>query len=173
MSISKCMMNKIKRQIVNVIFNEVIVELNSNGYEIDNWCEQQDYLEIEANKSTDEHNFDLVVRYDYSSHLMTADVFCLSPITETNLIFCIKLLNFCSVVEDNAHYHLCPKRHVMVCKTYDSVDTCRISMGEVLTNQVDCSIDNLELIYMAIEENNLRYLTGNIHPIQFHNYLFN
>ena len=173
MSINKRMMNKINRKIGNLIFNEVVVELNSNGFEIDNWIENQDCLIIEANKSTDEHNFDLAVRYDHFSHLMTADVFCLSPITETNLIFCLKLLNYCSVWEDNAHYHLCPKKHVMVCKTYDSVDTCRVSIGEILTLQVDCSIDNLEDIYMAIEQNNLRYLTEKIHPIQFHNYLFN
>jgi hypothetical protein len=167
------MMKKIKRKIANVIFNEVIFEMNSNGYEIDNWCEQQKYLIIEAHKSTDEHNFDVNVRYDHLSHLMTADVFCLSPITETNLIFCLKVLNYCSVSEDNAHYHLCPKRHVMACKTYDSVNTCRTSIGEIFSNQVDCSIDNLEMIYTAIEEDCLRYLIGNIHPIQFHNYFFN
>ena len=36
MSIKKRMKNKIIRKIVNVILYEVIVELNSNGFEIDN-----------------------------------------------------------------------------------------------------------------------------------------
>ena len=45
-------------------------------------------------------------------------------------------------------------------------------MGEALTNQLDCSIDNLEDVYMAIDKNDLRYLIGDIHPIHFHNYNF-
>ena len=126
MSIKKRMKNKIIRKIVNVILYEVIVELNSNGFEINNWIEHKHFLTIEANKSNDEHNYELVVRYDHISHLMTADVFCLTPITQTKAIFCLKLLNYCTVWEDNSQYNLCPKRGVMVCKTYDSVDTYMI-----------------------------------------------
>ena len=60
----------------------------------------------------------------------------------------------------------------MMFKTYHIVDTLRISIGEALTNQLDCSIDNLEMIYMAIKINDLEDLIGDIHTINFHNYLF-
>jgi hypothetical protein len=163
---------KTSKIITNIIFDEIIVELKSAGYEADHWFEQRNCVFIEANKSTHEHNFELFVRYDHVTSLINADVFCLSPVQEEKIVFCLKLLNYCAVAEDETKYNLCPIRHLMVCKTYHSIYTCVIPIGEALTNQLDCSIDNLEHIYWAIKNYDLKYLLGDIHPVKFHNYIF-
>ena len=159
-------------EILSIVSKLSGYEVHNWYYEVDNWYDERNHLVIEAKKSTDEHNFEVVVRYDYLSGIIRDEVLCLSPIPENKLVFCLKLLNYCTDWEDNSYYNLCPYRHAMVCKTHHSVDTIRIPIGEALTHNLDCSIDNLEDVYMAIEKNDLRYLIGDIHPIHFHNYNF-
>ena len=157
---------------VEIIVNNSIKELKRNGYKVTRQIVGEEDTVIQARRVKNSYRFKLCVKLTYETKLIETEVFCLTPIPENKLVFCLKLLNYCAVFEERTKYNLCPREHLIMCRTYLSQSTIQIPLGKALVNDLDCSVDALELMHLTFKNNDLRYMLYKMNPVRFHNYDF-
>lgn len=154
------------KEITNVVFLQIIEEIIRNGYEGINFIVEESLVHISAEKIYQDHNFNLKIFYDDVSKVAELSVSCLTPVPVEKLIFCLKLLNYCTAFEEKTKYVLCPQKHIIECTTIKSIFDSNISPGKCINLDIDCSIENITDIYRAIEIDDVVNI---INPITFYN----
>jgi hypothetical protein len=157
---------------VDIIVKNFIEELKRSGYIVTHKIVGEEDTVIQARRVKNSYSFKLYVKITYEDKLIETNVFCLTPIPANKIVFCLKLLNYCAVFEERTKYNLCPREHLIMCRTYFSRNTINIPLGKALVNDLDCSVDALELMHLAIKNNDLGYMLYKMNPVRFHNYYF-
>lgn len=153
-------------EITFLIIDNIEKWLNKYDYEEIELMEEKNYIFVRAEKSYDDHLFNVNIEYNDVTGIVYIFVCCLTPVPKEKRVFCLKLINFIVQFEKEAKYILCPFNHLISCSTLHSILDSHCSIGQMIESQASCSIENLSETYYAIKNDDVKSI---IHPIKFHN----
>ena len=156
-------------EITYFVFDDIDKWLSKDGYEEVEMAEDEIYILIKAKKSFYGYLFDVNIKYDDTSRIVHTIVQSSTPVPKEKRMFCLKLLNYISLYDEEEKYILCPFNYRISCSTVFSIlDSC-CSIGESIEFSASMSIMNLVNIHLTIKYDDVRIC--DLNPIRFHNYL--
>ena len=150
-----------------LIMNEIYKCLKMYDYKGIKLSENKNYILVKTKKNYDGHLFDVDIKYNDVTSNVHISVYLLTPVSNDNKKFILKLLNYLNFYEEEAKYLLCPENQIISCSTSHSILNCGCSLGELIAGQTFCSIENLSDAYDSIKNEDIRVL--GINSIRFDN----
>ena len=155
-------------EITYFVFDDIDKWLSKNGYEEIEIAEDKIYFLIKAKKSFYGYFFDVNIKYNDTTRIVQIIVQTSTPVPKEKQIFCLKLLNYINLYDEEEKYILRPFNHSISCSTVFSILDSGCSIGESLEFSASMSILNLVNIHEAMKYEDVRIC--DINPIRFHNY---
>jgi hypothetical protein len=156
-------------EITYFVFDDIEKWLSKNGYEEIEMAEDKIYFLIKAQKSFYDYLFDVNIKYNDTTRIVHIIVQSSTPVPKEKRMFCLKLLNYISLYDEEEKYILGPFNHRISCSTVVSILDSLCSIGELIEFSASMSILNVANIYETIKYDDVRICELN--PIRFHNYL--
>ena len=147
-----------KLRVIIAIDHDIAAELTRCGYKVTKGSKNNRSIHVLATKNCGDLMFQLSSEYDYRNKILKNEITCLKPLPEEKSTFCLKLLNYCAGFEDEAKYLLCPFEHLISCTTVHSLHESRCSLGRSVTLDADCSVENVQDIYVAAASGDVKHI---------------
>ncbi|MEJ2102775.1 MAG: hypothetical protein P8X68_22805 [Desulfobacterales bacterium] len=156
-------------EITYLVFDDIDKSLSKKGYDDIKIAEDKIYFLIEAKKSFYGYFFVVNIEYNDITKIVQIIVQTSTPVPKEKQIFCLKLLNYINLYDEEEKYILRPFNHSISCSTVFSILDSGCSIGESLEFSASMAILNLVNIYETIKYDDVRIC--DLNPIRFHNYL--
>jgi len=156
-------------EVTYFVFDDIDKCLSKNGYEEIEIAEDKIYFLIKAKRSFYGYFFDVNIKYNDTTRIVHIIIQSSTPVPKEKRIFCLKLLNYISLYDEEEKYILDPFDYRISCSTVFSIIDSRCSIGESMEFSASMSILNLVNIHDAMKYADVTIC--DLNPIRFHNYL--
>jgi hypothetical protein len=156
-------------EITYFVFDDIDKWLSKNGYEEIEMAEDKIYFLIKSRKSFYGYLFDVNIEYNDTTRIVQIIVQSSRPVPKEKQMFCLRLLNYINLYDEEEKYILRPFNHRISCSTVFSILDSLCSIGELIEFRASMSILNLVNIYETIKYDDVRIC--DLNPIRFHNYI--
>ena len=156
-------------EITYFVFDDIDKWLSKNGYVEIEIAEDKIYFLIKAQRSFYGYLFDVNIEYTDTTRIVQINVQSSTPVAKEKQMFCLKLLNYINLCDEEEKYILGPFNHRISCSTVVSILDSLCSIGELIEFRASMSILNIVNIYETIKYDDVRI--RDLYPIRFHNYL--